>query len=80
MPLVWRALSGSKSTLMYPSMAVSSFLVVQLVVLACSHQLPWYQPGIIHWYLLPNMLRLYACESRKKRTLRSQDGGEVPGI
>lgn len=58
MPLVCRELSGSKSTLMYPSMAVSSFLVVQLVVLACSHQLPWYQPGIIHWYLLPNMFRL----------------------
>lgn len=75
MPLVWRALSGSKSTLMYPSMAVSSFLVVQLVVLACSHQLPWYQPGIIHWYLLPNMLRLYACESGENRTLGSERRG-----
>lgn len=68
MPLICRALSGSKSTLMYPSMAVSNFLVVQLVELACSHQFPWYQPGMIHWYLLPNMLRLYACKSHKERS------------
>lgn len=57
-PLIRFALRGSKSTLMYPSMAVSSFLVVQLVEFACSHQLPWYHPGMIHWYLLPYMFKL----------------------
>lgn len=57
-PFIRLALRGSKSTLMYPSIAVSSFLVVQLVEFACSHQLPWYHPGMIHWYLLPYMFRL----------------------
>lgn len=63
-PLMFLVLRVSISALMDPSMAVSMFPAVQVVESVSVHQLDWVQPGRIHWYFWPYMLRLYTCDTK----------------
>lgn len=66
-PLMFLVLRVSISALMDPSMAVSMFSAVQFVEPVLVHMLAWVQPGRIHWYFWPYMLRLYTCDIKACR-------------